>query len=92
MSYPPVRPFGTGVQPEVEQPWKGPRQARRIALAARRCQELELQLQLLPTSEAPCRAIGDRRVGAIRAYAAAFAAIVLGLVIVYTVTASAGAY
>jgi hypothetical protein len=88
MSYPPVRPFGTGLR-EVEQPWNGRRQARRIALSARRCQEVELRRH--PASR-PVLTSGDRRVGVMRASAAAFAAIVLAVVIVYTVTASVGAY
>jgi hypothetical protein len=64
-------------------------QARRVALAVRRCQELELQRQ--PVRGVRARPTGDRPSGAMRTSAAAVAAVVLAVVIFYAVATSAGA-
>jgi hypothetical protein len=87
MSYPPVRQLGPGVQLEIERRSEG-RQARRIALSARRHQELELQRQ--PLSGTSSQPIVVGRAKAVRVCAAA-TSIVAAAVIAYFVAASAGA-
>ena len=91
MSYPPVRQLGPGVQLELEQRRSEARQARRIALNARRRQELELQRQPEPARHSrPIRE--DRRSPLARSYAAAVAAVVLSVGIAVAVAANAGIF
>ena len=89
MSYPPVRQLGPGVQLEIEQRRSEARQARRIALSARRRQELELQRQPAPARHS--RSIrDDRRAHLGRSHGAAVAAVVLAVSIAVVVAANAG--
>ena len=88
MSYPPIRQLGPGVQLEIERRSEA-RQARRIALSARRRQELELQRQPAPARHSrSIREDGRARLG--HSYAAAVAAAVLAVVIAVTVAANVG--
>jgi hypothetical protein len=89
MSYRPIRELGRGVQLEIEQRRSEARQARRIALSARRRQELELQRQPAPARH--FRSIReDRRSRLGHSNAAALAAVVLAVVIAVTVAANVG--
>ena len=91
MSYPPVRQLGPGVQLETDQRRGDARQARRIALSARRRQELELQRQpTSPRHSRPMRKDGRARPG--RSYPAAVAAVVLAVVIAVVVATNAGLF
>ena len=91
MSYPPVRQLGPGVQLELEQRRSEARQARRIALSARRRQELELQRQPEPARHS--RLIReDRRSRLGHSRAAAAAAVVLSVGIAVAVAANAGMF
>jgi len=91
MSYPPVRQLGPGVQLELEQRRSEARQARRIALNARRRQELELQRQAEPARHS--RSIREYRRSRLgHSYAAAAAAVVLSVGIAVAVAANAGMF
>ena len=91
MSYPPVRQLGPGVQLEIEQRRSEARQARMIALSARRRQELELQRQPAPAPHSrPIRE--DRRSRLGHSYPAAVAVGVLAVVIAVAVATNAGMF
>lgn len=91
MSYPPVRQLGPGVQLETEQRRSEARRARRIALSARRREELELQRRPAPARRSrPIREHGRSRLG--RSYPVAVAAVVLAAVIAVAVAANGGMF
>jgi hypothetical protein len=87
MCHPPVLQLGPSLQTDGERPHTV-RPARAIALAARRCQELELERG--PALAVHSRPIGDGRSKVMRTSAGAAAGIAVAVVIVYVLVASAG--
>ena len=88
MPYPPVRQLGPGVQLETEQRRSEARQARRIALSARRRHEPEFQRQPAPARHSrPIREARRSRLG--YSYAAA---VVLAVVIAVAFAANGGMF